>query len=220
MERYPSIGSSLRSLYIVGIIVLIIIYTALADFTMHYVEDSSNGERLKLNAPYFFKHYAISKQGYRKITPLTTIYENYNALPSVLKEAIPEGWTGYKSIHLAEYGKHELGIYGSIVNNDTAMYAVEKVTQIEIDNTKILFFLIIIGSVGLITLIFISYLSIRTANQISKPFIDIAAQLTTGKVDNAFTKLKSNNDKYFESNLILSSINQYRQDIESLMERE
>ncbi len=187
---------------------------------MHFAEDANSAERLKVNAPYYFKHYALKPNESKQVNPLTTIYAGYEALPESIRTKISADWLGYDSFYFNDVTVDEIAIYSVKTQDGTVMYAIEKVAQIEVSNLDMLMLMGLIVSVGLMTIIIVTYLSIRMTNRLSQPFIDIAEQLTHGHDVDDLSPVTTAKETSFESELILDSINQYRKRIKNLIKRE
>ena len=223
LPHYPHIGQRINRIYYFGTLALLAFYTLAFSTLILLTENFHSERRLSLVAPYHFAHYEQGNQGSKVISPLITIYDDFNDLPIILQDELSEGFEGVNSFQFdEEIPISEYAVYAGKIRSPSGskiVYAVENTDAVEWNDVTFFFVEAAIFLSGFAALLIVSVFIVRAAKSISSPFIAVAEQLER-QSDDEFKPIVVEEVTSQELEKTLSALNNYRQRIHDLMARE
>lgn len=223
MNNKP-IAKQISSVYFVGVILLLAFYSLFFSLIILQTENLSSERRLAIVSPQHFSLYVQGLSGELAIDPLITIYDDYQLLPSRIKESIPKQWLGVTSLQFDD--DSEFSIFAQIVNTPKGKktaYSLENVGLTEWNDDDFLLIELILFASGLVIFLVIAAFIFKASWRVSSPFIQLASLLEKSSTESAqenFQELKLSKVSSVELAQTLTAINKYRAHIFDLLERE
>ncbi|WP_448553617.1 sensor histidine kinase [Thalassotalea montiporae] len=218
--------------YLLGTGLLLAFYTLMFYQLTIHTESTTGLNRLALIAPHHFARFEQGEQGKIVIDPLLSIYDRYELLPTALQKTFSPEWRGQEN-WVTEQDESDFGVLTSeqVINDQlTTLYAVEDLGAYEwSEGLDFNLFQLLLFALGSIICVIAVFLMIKAAQRIASPLASLVEQLEQS-LDTDFSPILIEPDAAkqgkvsqalpLEVDRTLAAINQYRDRIKQLVERE